>query len=168
MPKALFRPAALTLGFVLLTAATSTAFAMSDQAFLKSAIEGDNSEVRLGLLAEKSGASEAVKTFGQTLEGDHAKARIAAVRLADQMGITAPTAITSEATEELAKLKGLSGATFDKEFADFMIKDHQKDISDFNSEASSGEGPVARLARMSIPTLEKHLHMAESIAKTGS
>lgn len=168
MSNTLFRPSALTLSFALLTATTSVSFAMSDQAFLKSAIESDNSEVQLGILAQKSGASQAVKAFGQTLEGDRAKERIEAVRLADQVGMKAPTAITSEATEEISKLKGLNGPTFDKEFAAFIVKDHQKDISDFNSEASSGEGPVARLARMSIPTLEKHLHMAESIAKTGS
>jgi putative membrane protein len=168
MSNALFRPSAAALSFVLLTATTSASFAMSDQAFLKSAIEGDNSEVQLGLLAEKSGASQAVKAFGQTLEGDHAKARIQAVRLTDQMGMEAPTAITSEAAEELSKLKGLNGPTFDKEFAAFMVKAHQKAISEFSSEANSGEGPVARLARMSIPTLEKHLHMAESITNTGS
>jgi putative membrane protein len=162
------RAAVVTLAFALLAATTSVSFAMSDQAFLKSAIEGDNSEVQLGMLAETSGGSQAVKSFGQTLEGDHAKARIAAVKLADGMGMTAPTNATSEAMEEMNKLKGLTGASFDKEFADYMIRDHHKDISDFRSEAKSGEGPVARFAQMSIPTLEKHLHIAESIANSGT
>ena len=168
MHKAFTRPSTFALCFAFAAGAASAAYAMSDQAFLKTAIEGDNSEVQLGLMAEKTGASQAVKSFGQTLEGDHAKARIDAVKLADQMGMKAPSALSAEAAQEMSKLKGLSGAAFDQEFADYMVKDHEKDISEYKSEAESGDGPVARFARMSIPTLEKHLHLAESIEKSKS
>ena len=165
MPRILCtRPAVLAAGAALLMATTSASFAMTDQAFLKKAIEGDNSEVQLGLLAEKNAATPEGKAFGATLEGDHGKARIEAVKLADQMGMTAPSAATPEAMQEMEKLKQMHGPAFDKEFADYMVKDHKKDIADFKEEAESGDGPVARMARMSIPTLQKHLDMAQTLA----
>ena len=160
--------AGLALGVAVTAAAISPVLAMPDQAFLKQAIEGDNSEIALGKLAQSQGASASTKTFGQTLATDHAKALADADALAKQVGVTTSTSMSSEASEEMTKLKGLSGAAFDKEFADYMVKDHQKDISDFREQADSGETPVANFARMSVPTLQKHLDMARDLKKSGA
>lgn len=150
--------AALTL------ALTSAGFAMSDYEFLKDAIRGDNSEVLLGQLAATNASRSDVKSFARTLVDDHTKARVEASGLVQQMGVEATNAPDSEAGEEWERLKQLKGEAFDKEFVRYMIDDHKKDIAAFNREAYSTRGPAQELASRSLPTLQKHLDMAESLA----
>ncbi len=135
-----------------------------DTAFLTDAIKGDNSEVQLGQLAQQKGASQGVKEFGQTLVTDHGKAKEQAAQLAQQAGMQVPDGIKDGAKQEMTKLQGLSGADFDKEFASYMVQDHKKDIDKFQQQAN-GTGPTAQLAQQSLPTLKKHLQMAQSLQK---
>jgi putative membrane protein len=132
------------------------------RAFLFSAIQGDNAEIRLGRLAQGRGATPRVRNFGHVLEQDHADARRRAASVAHVMGMTAPTTVTPDAQNEYARLHSLRGRAFDQEFATYMVQDHQKDIADFQAQAS-GRGPVATLARNSLPTLQRHLDMAQRI-----
>jgi putative membrane protein len=44
-----------------------------------------------------------------------------------------------------------------------MIHDHQKDISDFEKQARSGDRQTAALARAQLPVLRKHLRIAQSL-----
>jgi len=43
-----------------------------------------------------------------------------------------------------------------------MAEDHQKDIGDFQEQAKA-QGPVAQFAQQTLPTLQKHLQMAQSL-----
>jgi len=138
-------------------------WAKTDKQFIEDAIKGDNSEVTLGNLAATKGNSAKIKSFGETLAKDHAKARIDAVKVAKQVGITPPDSLTDEAQKELKKLQGLSGAAFDKEFASYMADDHKKDIAEFKEEASTGKGETSALAKKTLPDLEKHLKIAKSL-----
>ena|SRR5438309_5275174 len=122
------------------------AFAATEDEFLSHAIKGDNSEVALGQLAVTKGASNTAKSFGQTLVDDHSKHRDQAAALAKKLGVPSPDGITDEARQEEAKLQKLTGAAFDREFAQYMAKDHEKDVSEFKQEASKGQGPVQQLA----------------------
>ena len=79
--------------------------------------------------------------------------------------MTPPSGASATAQEEMAKLKTLSGRAFDQEFAAYMVKDHEKDISELKTEASSGRGPVQQLASESLPTLEKHVRMAQELER---
>ncbi|MEO7689392.1 MAG: DUF4142 domain-containing protein [Sphingomonas sp.] len=129
--------------------------------FLTKAIQGDNSEMMLGALAATKGGP-AIAEYGRTLEVDHTKARAAAVAVAARYGMTPPTDMLPEARKEQRKLEGLSGSDFDKEFASYMLKDHESDISDFEKEASSdAPADVKKLAQDALPDLRKHLGMAK-------
>jgi putative membrane protein len=143
--------------------AGSAAFAAPDQAFLSKAIKGDNSEVELGKLALNMSASQGVKSFAQTLVTDHTAAKAKASAVAKQIGLAPPAEATEEAQIEYNKLRGLNGAQFEREFVNYMVADHKKDIAEFKQEASSGQGPVAKLAADTLPVLEKHLSIAESL-----
>ena len=136
--------------------------------FLSTAIKGDNSEIKLGKLAETRGGSTGVRSFGRTLVADHTKARQQALTVAAAMSIQAPEGIMPEARDEYTKLSGMHGADFDHEFADYMVKDHQEDIADFSKEASANQGKASQLAAKQLPTLKKHLRIAERLQKSGS
>lgn len=130
--------------------------------FLRHALEGDNSEVTLGKLAQDRGASQGVRDFGRTLEQDHSQARDQAMQVARKLGAPTTDAMLPAAKKEEAKLRGLSGAAFDREFVRYMAEDHRKDVHDFEEQAKT-KGPTGELAQQQLPTLQKHLQMAESL-----
>ncbi len=135
------------------------------EAFLKEAIQGNLAEVQMGQLAQKNGSSDAVKTFGKTLEMDHGKGRDETVKLAKAMKMDPPTEPSAEAKSMYMKLAKLNGAAFDKEFASHMVMDHKKDIAAYEDEAKEKNGDVSKYATETLPTLKKHLATAEALAK---
>lgn len=142
-------------------AAAATAHAKQ---FLTEAMKGDNSESMLGKLAAHQGASASVRSFGFTLVTDHSKAKAQAAHLARALGVAVPDAVMPEARQERTKLEKMHGVAFDQEFARYMVSDHQKDIAKFDAEAKTGDGPVAQLASRQLPTLRKHLGIAQRLA----
>ena len=155
-------PLAACAAAALCAAGSSQAAPKDDRHFLMDAIKGDNSETTLGRLAERRGASRGVKDFGHMLAMDHSEGRRQAAGLARKMGWSVPDAMMPEAKHEYRKLQSMHGRAFDREFAAYMVDDHTKDIAEF-SEQASGEGPVAGLARDTLPVLRKHLQTAQSL-----
>lgn len=151
-----------TLFIGALVISTAAAAAPAGQ-FLDDAIKGDNSEIRLGQLIASRGASPAVRSFGETLTNDHTQARDQAISVARRMHVALPRAMMAEARAEYTKLEHMRGATFDHEVKRYMINDHQKDIAKFQAQARSGDRQTAELARAQLPTLRKHLRIAESL-----
>lgn len=143
-------------------ALSAPAFAESPKMFLKKAIEGDNSEITVGQLAQQRAQSQDVKNFAATLVQDHQQAKQQAVALAQQMGVTPTEQTTPEAKDMMRKLESLNGEAFDRQFVMGMVKDHKKDIREFQQEAK-GKGEVAQLAAQTLPTLQKHLDIAERL-----
>ena len=148
---------------LLLLTSTGAYAAKSPQEFLKDAIQGDNSEIALGQLAQQKASNAKVKDFGKTLVSDHTVAKQEASTLAKTLGVTPSDEPTAEAKDEQDKLSKLSGADFDKEFASYMVKDHQKDIQEFQDQAKANDQTSA-LANKQLPTLQKHLQMAQALA----
>jgi putative membrane protein len=140
------------------------AFAGPDQTFLKKALEGDNSEMALGQLAEQHASSPAVRDYGRMLREDHAAAKAKALPVAQAHGVPDTTEMAPEAKAEAKKLEALSGAAFDREFARYMVGDHKKDIADFEKQAKGGDPPTAALARDTLPDLRKHLKTAQQLS----
>jgi putative membrane protein len=134
-----------------------------DSRFIEKAIEGNLAEVKVGQLAQRKGTSESVRHFGVVLERDHTKANQEAESAASSMGVTPPAQPGRKEQMVYRHLAGMSGERFDRAFAKEMVKDHEKDIAAFRKEAKTGSGPAADYAKASLPTLEKHLHMAEAL-----
>jgi putative membrane protein len=140
----------------------SFASVKSAEDFLTDAMKGDNSEIKLGLLAQARGGSKDVREFGRMLVEDHRHAKIAAADAASALGVTPTDDPTTEALAEATKLNRMSGARFDGEFVHYMIADHRKDISKFEAEVKSSN-KARTLAAQQLPTLEKHLRFALSL-----
>jgi putative membrane protein len=139
------------------------AFAKPAPEFLQHSLKGDNSEINLGRLIEQRGASATVRSFGRTLYRDHSMARTQAAAVAREMRVALPGTMLPEAKAEYRKLSHLRGHAFDREVRRYMINDHEKDIADFSKQARTGDRRTAALAREQLPTLRKHLRIAESI-----
>jgi putative membrane protein len=133
--------------------------------FLDDALKGDNSEMMLGQMAAERGGSPALRDYGRALHDDHANARAQVVPLARQAGVSISDQPMPEASHEQRKLETLHGRAFDREFASYMVNDHRKDISEFEKQAHK-RGPAADLAKQTLPTLRKHLAMAQRLSRS--
>ena len=134
------------------------------QKFIKAAIQGDIAEVDVGKLAQEKGQSDAVKQYGAMLVKDHGEHKSKAEQVAGQLGVEPPTGSSLMQKATYAKLKLLSGTSFDRSFAKSMVKDHQDDIKEYKKETSKKDA-AGQLANETLPTLQHHLKAAQSLEK---
>ena len=133
--------------------------------FVMKATQGNLAEVQMGQLAQANGQSADVKSFGQMLQTDHSAANQKLSAVAGQMGVTPPTEPSKKQKADHDKMSKLSGDKFDRAFAKHMVMDHKKDIADYKKQAKMKNDPTAGYASDTLPTLEKHLETAQSLAK---
>jgi putative membrane protein len=129
--------------------------------FLKEALAGDNSEMMLGKMAAEQGS--ATRDYGRMLAMDHGMHRDKVLKAGASLHLEDDHNPAREAAQERDKLAGLHGRDFDKEFAAYMVKDHRKDIADYEK-AQRLPGAPGRLAKATLPTLHKHLKAAQRLA----
>jgi putative membrane protein len=145
----------------------TTQASKADQTFLTDAIEGDLAEVRMGQLAQQKGQSNEARQFGKMLEQDHGAHLQKAKATAQQMGLSIPVEPNVKQKQMHEQLSKMSGAQFDKEFAQHMVDDHKQDIRKYQEEAKS-KGSLGAFAQETLPTLQKHLQTAESLSRQKS
>ena len=73
-----------------------------------------------------------------------------------------PQRSQQEAAVRLRQAEQALGADFDKEFADHMVKDHKKDIKEYEKETKQ-PGPAAEYANAQLPALRNHLEIAQKL-----
>ena len=90
-------------------------------------------------MAERNGLSSEVKEFGAHMVKDHARLNKELGAAATSIGLTVPTDLSEDQKTEYTKLSQMSGKSFDKEYADLMVKDHTNDLAAFQkAESNSG------------------------------
>lgn len=137
----------------------------ADKRFIREAAEGGMAEVELGRLATEKASSEDVKKFGERMVNDHSKANDELKQIASSKGVDLPTDLSAKDKMLKERLSKLSGDSFDKVYMQNMVKDHKKDVAEFNKESRSASDPeVKQFAEKTLPTLKEHLQKAESIA----
>jgi putative membrane protein len=147
--------------------ATAATRKVDDKKFVKDAALGGMAEVELGKLAAQKASSDAVKQFGQKMVDDHTKANDQLKEIASKENISIPDSLDPKHQSRIEKLSKLSGPDFDKAYAKDQVKDHQKDVSEFKSEAENGSNPnIKQFASTTLPTLQEHLSMAKDLNKT--
>lgn len=141
------------------------AAAPPDATFYKHLAEGGIAEVDAGNLAAEKATDPKVKDFGAMMVKDHTAVNDKLKTLAESKGIKLPTGAgaTQMATE--AKLKVLSGTTFDDSYIKGQVKAHQQTVALLKTEIASGQDADAKAFAQSIlPTVQEHLKAAHSLA----
>lgn len=132
----------------------SSSLSVKDKTFMKKAAKGGMMEVAFGNLAEQNGQSDDVKSFGKRMVTDHSKANDELKSIAAQKGVQLPS---KEPT-----LKWSS----DKTYMDNMVKDHEKDLAEFQEEAKTGSDPdVKKFAEDTAKVVQEHLDLAKETQK---
>jgi putative membrane protein len=148
------------------TTAQSDKLAKQDKNFVHEAAIGGMAEVELGKLAQQKAQSADVKQFGQRMEQDHSAANEQLMSVASSKNIDMPKQLDREHRQLRDKLAKANGAQFDREYMQAMVKDHKKDIKEFEKEAKSGkDADIKNFAQSTLPTLQQHLQMAQDIER---
>jgi len=133
-----------------------------DEAFARKAAAGGQAEVELATLAQQKATNEHVKHAAQKVETDHKKANNELMAIADKKNISIDPKPTADHVKTKQRLEKLSGAEFDRAYIDVMIKDHQKDIKEFERQATNGSDPELKaFAAKTLADLKEHLKMAQ-------
>jgi putative membrane protein len=136
-----------------------------DQKFVMEAAQGSMMEVELGRLASQKATNADVKAFAQRMVTDHGKASDQLEQVVSQKGVTLPTTLPQDMSNEMDKLSRASGAEFDRMYMSEMVKHHRKDVSEFEKQAERGGDPAVRaFAQQTLPTLREHLRLAQDLA----
>jgi putative membrane protein len=98
---------------------------------------------------------------------DHSKANDELKQLATTKGLTLPATLSAEhqkTADELAKKKGKD---FDKAYMNDMVKDHEKDVAEFQKQSTSAQDPDLKAwATKTLPTLQDHLKQAKQVSSS--
>jgi putative membrane protein len=156
---------AAMLAFVVIVVVAKTSHQkFSDAQFAAKAAQGALAEVQLGQLAAQKGETEAVRAFGQRMATDHARTNQKLRKIAARENIRLPEDPDKDAKQNYEKLSKLSGPAFDRSYAQDMVADHKKDVSEFQKETATGENEAIRtFADETLPTLQHHLKEASEI-----
>jgi len=136
-----------------------------DASFYKHLAEGGIAEVDAGNLASAKATDPKVKDFGAMMVKDHTAANDKLKALADSKGIKLPTSASVGQMATEAKLKVLSGQTFDDSYIKGQVKAHQQTVALLKKEIASGQDADAKsFAQSILPTVRSHLNAANALA----
>jgi putative membrane protein len=131
------------------------ALSAKDKSFMKDAAKGGMMEVEMGKVAQQKGKSADVKKFGSTMVADHTKANNELMGIAKKKGV--------DLSNEKGKMMKLNDATFDKDYINAMVKDHEEDLAAFQKETKNGsDADVKAFASKTSAVIKKHLDMAKA------
>jgi putative membrane protein len=129
--------------------------------FVSRAANGGIMEVMTGKLAAAKAQRADVKAFGRRMVRDHSKANQKLQALARAKTIQ----ILNGPLSPDDMLKNASGAEFDRQYVQMMVKDHEKNVAMFARAANSlPNKDVKMFAAQTLPTLRAHLQQIKAIA----
>jgi putative membrane protein len=136
----------------------------ADAMFIKKAANGGMTEVELGKIAAKNGQKDEVKSFGERMVKDHGKANDDLKSVASKMNVELPDKVNAKHQATIDKFSKMSGESFDAAYAKAMVKDHQKDIAEFEeAQGKVKNEDLKKFISDTIPMMKEHLEMAEKL-----
>ena len=136
----------------------------ADMGFVREAASGNLMEIQLGQLAQNKASNPAVKQFAQRMVADHNNLENQLTSVASSGGQSFTPTMDSRHQNQINKLQGLSGAEFDRNYMSLMIRAHQRDVNNFQTQSQSANSAQVRtLATNSLPVLQQHLSLAQQV-----
>ena len=138
----------------------------ADQAFVRTAVQGGHGEVELAKLAQDHAKDARVKAYAAMLERDHSKANKELSDLADKKTIQLSVSESAASKATADRLQKLQGAAFDRAYIAEMVRDHQKDVAEFEKATRTlSDADLKAFVQHTLPTLKEHLSKAQQLQK---
>jgi len=136
----------------------------ADMGFVREAASGNLMEIQLGQLAQNKASNPAVKQFAQRMVADHNNLQNQLTSVASSGGQNFTPTMDSRHQNQINRLQNLSGAEFDRNYMSLMIRAHQRDVNNFQTQSQSANSAQVRtLAINSLPVLQQHLSLAQQV-----
>lgn len=155
---------------LVLASAISYAAAPNDAEIAAIVVAANAVDVEAGKLAESMGASEQVRAFGKRMVVDHTGVNQQAGALVKKLGVTPQENETSKAlmaggADNVARLKKLKGAAFDRAYVDHEVAYHQAvlDTIDGTLVPNAKNAELKALIVKVRPAIEAHLKHAQQM-----
>jgi putative membrane protein len=144
----------------------SSTLAATDKTFIRDAALGSLEAEELGRLAAEKATNPDVKAFGQKMADDHKQVNDTLKQVAKSLQYEPPSRPSSRIKSEKARLEKLSGADFDREFLNLVVKEHQKNLSVFERESRREAAPAGlkSFAGNTLNGLQDHIKMAQDLS----
>ena len=157
-------------GVLSLGAGLASAQGITDAQIASIVVTANQVDIDAGKLASTRASNENVRKFAQLMVTDHTGVNKAAVDLATRLKVTPQDNPTSQALaaggeKNLATLKALSGAAFDKAYVDHEVAYHQQvlDALDKTLIPGAANGELKALLVKVRPAFKAHLDHAKSL-----
>ena len=145
--------------------AQSSTFSDDDKKFLKDSTQDNLAEVKMAELVVKTSKNPKVTSFAQKMITDHRALLAGAKPVAMHAGVTLPTGPGIGADAEYAKLKLLSGDTFDKSYIKGMVSDHHEDLDKVKAEHDATQNEeMKKMTAHAGTVIGRHAQMIDAIA----
>ncbi len=148
----------------------ASASAPTDAQIAMIVVVADTVDVDYGKLAAKKTSNQGVKEFAETMVRDHTAVNEKAVALAKKLGVTpaesdASKSIEADGKKELARLKALKGAEFDKAYVDNEVGYHEAVIGllDKTLIPNTKNDELKNLLESGRPIFAAHLEHAKKL-----
>lgn len=140
----------------------------ADRSWIGQAHLANEAEISVGSLAEKVGATAAIRSAGRMLHDDHKALDRKLVSLASKLHLRLPGSLTPQQDTVSNRLDDETGRTFDHDFTESMLSAHQTMVAATRKEIARGSAPaIVALARQALPVLLRHLAMIKKDAAKG-
>jgi putative membrane protein len=143
--------------------------AAGDRKFVEKAAGSGMFEVQVSQLATTRAKNPDVKSFAGMLVDHHTKANDELTQLANAKGIELPAAPPRAMRRQIDELGKKKADDFDKDYVKQVgIKDHQKDIKEFEKASKDVKDPELKAwVTKTLPTLKDHLAQAQKLQGGG-
>lgn len=129
-----------------------------DAEFLVEAASINLQEIKLGELAQKKATLNDVKDLGKMMVKAHTAALADLKKLAASKNVVLPATLPEDGQDAYDKLNDKTGADFNKEYCDMMVKGHKDAIDQFEWASSKAQdGDIRNWASSMLPELNEHL-----------
>lgn len=160
-------PAASAAGGQSAAPMASKPISAADVDFVSTAASGNTFEIEAGKLALERTKNDAVRKFAQHMVADHGKAGDELRALPVSRSVGTFGALMPKHKDELAKLRELQGAAFDKAYiAQVGVAAHQQSVAVFEKAADgASDSQTKAFAQAKLPAMREHLRMAQTMAQ---
>jgi putative membrane protein len=129
--------------------------------------QADLAEVAAGKVAAEKAQSPEVKKYAQHMVDEHTKMLEQGKQLAQAKGVTPPAQPEKKHQSALEKLQKASGADFDRQYMQQMVRDHQEVLKVAEKAAKDAKDPQLKAhAEKGVPHIKEHLAQARKISES--
>ena len=140
------------------------ALAAADATFVQTAVQGAQTEIQAGQLAQTKAKSPRVKSFAAQMVSDHTANLDQLKQVVANKGVTLPTDVSDQQKTALTQLQGETGRAFDKDYVADMVAGHEALLETYQSEAQTGtDADLKKYAADTVPAIQQHLAEAKAL-----